>query len=101
MIFSNTVSDIKLGDDEYVEILKRAKQKMSCPPWEYKEEEQSITLWTLAQYFERIKTITGNKNIERVKKIFGENNDWIQLDVKNNIFELGLKILGRKDQNEN
>lgn len=91
IVFSNNISNGCLDVKEYGVIQDKVNLKMQCPPWEFDKKEQSITLWTLAQYFERIKQ---KKDIETVHV---KCNEWIKIDIKDNIFSVKLRLLEREE----
>lgn len=89
IVFSNKLSSEGLSDGYCKNIEGRARLKAKCPPWEFDEERQSITLWTLSHYFEKAEN--------KIKGIFREERkEWLSIKVKDNIFCIKLRVLNRK-----
>lgn len=92
MMFSNELAEYNLSESEQNKIRADIIKKKEYPPWECNVRDQSITLWTLEQYFERAKTFPD------VANCFGNENDWIKIKVTEKYYTLGLKILDRRDK---
>lgn len=96
IIFDNNVSNNLLSEDEMNKILSEARKKMETPPWEFRDEMQSITLWSFFRYFQILeKEISRIPISDRGRKCPKERcaGDGVQLAVQNNRFIIKLKLL--------